>query len=240
VQVVGLFYRTVGGAVFILLTPEKIKLTALAKATVNGKITPFVSFNNVVTHYTDQKSGLIAKNSNLASTLLSLIETDVMQRSYMYVANISSHDLMLAKLSMSHTCKVYVSMTEFVDGILPMLDLLILTTSTRPSVEMGVWIPDEDANELANRIKPIKDKFADINKLIQQSAKLYNEHAPYILKQLQLKIRQINELQIAHKHFEISRSLIAHEIRNKLITYNIKHYSQYSAKPQAMLFEYRI
>jgi hypothetical protein len=211
---------------FILVTPEKLTLTVARS--LQTKIRPFTSYSNLVTAYTD-KGAHVAKKNHTAQQFLQLLDTHVFDRSYIYRAQLTANELTLAKLAMPHECRVYVTTERFIDSTLPILDLMVATTSERPTVQMDVWLPSEDRDQLKAIIESLDKAQLDTKRLMQLAAKLYNQNAPKALADAQHLQKIVRHSDDRRSHFTISRNVIANLIRSGYITTCVRRYSASAA-----------
>jgi hypothetical protein len=206
---------------FVLVTPEKVKLSVRKSA--QSTIKPFSSFGGRIVTYTD-KGGHAAKKNPIVLQFLQSFDV-VFERTYLYRSDLQAGELATAKLAMPHECHVYVTSAEFVDGVLPLLDLMVLTTSGRETVQMDVWLPSEDTDKLKQIIHALAKQNLDVKALMTLTAKIYNQNAAKVLAEAQRMEKIMRHKDDRDSHIVISRNYIAVLIRSSYITRCIKRYS---------------
>ncbi len=207
---------------FLLSTPGKMKVEVLTK-NLRNQIQPFsLPGKPTPIQYTNDK-GKVIKPPKRSTNIVDLLPTiEFTKDCHLYSTKMDKNDLMLVKLYLPHACRIYVTNSNFIDRILPLLDILILTTSTKVSVEMDMWLPNEDATVFTATMDGLREIVPNMTLTMQRAVALYNKHAPNAL--LQARTLQISAFRDGTSVI-ISRNFIAQIIKTKFVKDNIRLYS---------------
>jgi hypothetical protein len=144
---------------------------------------------------------------------------------YLFISSLTTSELVLLKMYLASGCQVFTTSSEFL-AALPLLDLLVLTTSTASSAHLiEVYVPTEDKEHLRQKIRELNLPPDQLRMLFKNAAGLYNEHAPKVVEGVVAKrIKQIAGVPAKGELLRhmLSRQLIALQIRQEMITNNIQ------------------
>ncbi len=208
---------------FLLLTPERMKVERLA-TDLRSSIRSFSSPDRPLPmQYTNNKGKVIRPNKIWSHNVDLMPAIDLSgKESHLYRTSMSKSDLLMVKLLLPHACKVYVTNDHFIDNILQLLDILILTTSTKAGVEMDMWLPEENEHILDATMVQLRKINPQIGDVLRQAITLYNRNGPSAL--VEAKMMQDARFRKGSS-LVISRNLIAQLIKVRFIKENIVAYS---------------
>jgi hypothetical protein len=170
-------------------------------------------------------TGKIYRNSILAESVIVTLVGKAPPDCFLYRTDMTSSEMVMVKLSLSKNCTLFTTTSEFVDETLPLLDLLVLTTSSIGAQLMEVYVSTEDKTALRELIAKLKLDKAHIQAMFRKASDLYNRAAPGVIADV--KAKRCTQIGGFPRKGELltgmlNRNLIAQRIREQFIADHIQ------------------